>query len=170
VTFCRMIPYDGTPIKDELIRSGRLKGDVCNPGYDFLDPRLDNFYHSLTRVIDLTGWVHGYSSLSPKINVAWTEVAVLERLFSPLATMAAYKAALRKFTRESNDVLFQVVEDTAREFSDNVPNTWSKERLNQECNRFLSGLLQLRDNFILENQATLLRVLERRPMTHKVCA
>ena len=36
--FCRMLPYDGTPIKDELIRTGRLRGDVCNPYYDFLDP------------------------------------------------------------------------------------------------------------------------------------
>jgi hypothetical protein len=57
VTFCRMIPYDGTPIKDELVRAGRLKGDVCQPGYDFLDPRLDRFYDALTRVVDLTGWV-----------------------------------------------------------------------------------------------------------------
>jgi hypothetical protein len=31
VTFCRMIPYDGTPIKDELLRTGRLKGDICHP-------------------------------------------------------------------------------------------------------------------------------------------
>ena len=44
VTFCRMLPYDGTPIKDELVRTGRLRGDVCNPDYDFLDPRLAEFY------------------------------------------------------------------------------------------------------------------------------
>ena len=35
-----MLPYDGTPIKDELVRTGRIRGDVCNPDYDFLDPRI----------------------------------------------------------------------------------------------------------------------------------
>jgi anaerobic magnesium-protoporphyrin IX monomethyl ester cyclase len=36
--FGRMVPYDGTPIKDELERAGRLRGDVSKPDYDFLDP------------------------------------------------------------------------------------------------------------------------------------
>ena len=38
-TFCKMLPYDGTPIKDALEAAGRLKGDVCAPDYDFLDPQ-----------------------------------------------------------------------------------------------------------------------------------
>ena len=35
-----MVPYDGTPIKDQLAAQGRLRGNVCNPDYDFLDPRI----------------------------------------------------------------------------------------------------------------------------------
>ena len=35
-TFCRMLPYDGTAIKDQLSLEGRLKGDVIDPDYDFL--------------------------------------------------------------------------------------------------------------------------------------
>lgn len=42
--FCRMVPYDGTPIKEQLAQQGRLRGDVCNPDYDFRDPRLTDFY------------------------------------------------------------------------------------------------------------------------------
>jgi anaerobic magnesium-protoporphyrin IX monomethyl ester cyclase len=91
VTFCRMIPYDGTLIKDELLRTGRLKGDICHPGYDFLDPRLDRFYHALTKVVDLRGWVHGYNSLSPQLNVAVGEAVILQRLFPPLADLPAYQ-------------------------------------------------------------------------------
>ena len=53
VTFCRMLPYDGTPIKDELVRTGRLRGDVCSPNYDFLDPRLEDFYQGLTDVVNI---------------------------------------------------------------------------------------------------------------------
>jgi anaerobic magnesium-protoporphyrin IX monomethyl ester cyclase len=40
--FCRMIPYDGTPIKDDLARTGRLQGNVCHPDYNFLDPRVES--------------------------------------------------------------------------------------------------------------------------------
>ena len=47
--FCRMVPYDGTPIKDELIRTGRLRGDVCNPYYDFLDPSSASSATTLAR-------------------------------------------------------------------------------------------------------------------------
>ena len=170
VTFCRMIPYDGTPIKDELLRTGRLKGDICHPGYDFLDPRLDRFYNSLTQVVDLTGWVHGYESLSPEINLAWSEVAILERLFSPLPEMGAYKRALSELTKASNRVLFEIVEDTARAFSDNVPNRWSKELLDVECQRFHTQLLDMRNGFMLRNQDALLRDLRRETPREQVCA
>ncbi|HWH11269.1 MAG TPA: hypothetical protein VG165_09080 [Solirubrobacteraceae bacterium] len=46
-----MIPYDGTPIKDHLAREGRLPGDVLNPDYDFLDPRLAVFCRETLRGI-----------------------------------------------------------------------------------------------------------------------
>jgi radical SAM superfamily enzyme YgiQ (UPF0313 family) len=39
--FCKMLPYAGTPIEARLQEEGRLKGSVSQPGYDFLDPRLD---------------------------------------------------------------------------------------------------------------------------------
>jgi radical SAM superfamily enzyme YgiQ (UPF0313 family) len=159
VAFCRMIPYDGTPIKDELVRTGRLTGDISHPGYNFLDPRLDRFYYALTQVIDLRGWVHGYESLSPKINIAWSEIFVLERLFPALSDMAEYKRRLRSLTRASNDVLFSVVEETARAFSDNVHNRWTRDLLNVECKRFLDNLLEMRNEFMLRHQAELLRSL-----------
>jgi hypothetical protein len=53
-TFCRMIPYDGTPIKEELARSGRLKGDICHPDYDFLDPNVSRFFHALNQMIHVS--------------------------------------------------------------------------------------------------------------------
>jgi anaerobic magnesium-protoporphyrin IX monomethyl ester cyclase len=170
VAFCRMIPYDGTPIKDELARTGRLKGDICHPGYDFLDPRLDRFYHALTQVVDLRGWIHGYGSLSPKINIAWNEIVILERFFPPLSDLRQYKQALRELTRASNDVLFQVVEDTAREFSDDVPNPWTKQLLDEQCQRFLDQLVNLRDGFMLRHQDELLRALGREREVEDICA
>ena len=77
--FCKMLPYDGTPIKDALAGRGRLRGDVCDPDYDFLDPRMDAYYAALTRMVDVTGWIHGTAALSPQLNWAWNELAILER-------------------------------------------------------------------------------------------
>ncbi len=38
VNFCKMLPYSGTPIEEQLRSAGRLKGTLLYPDYDFLDP------------------------------------------------------------------------------------------------------------------------------------
>ncbi len=43
-SFCRMLPYAGTPLKAKLEQSGRLLGTPFEPDYRFLDPKLDIFY------------------------------------------------------------------------------------------------------------------------------
>jgi radical SAM superfamily enzyme YgiQ (UPF0313 family) len=166
--FCRMIPYDGTPIKDELIRAGRLKGDICHPSYDFIDPRLDEMYSYLTQVVDLRGWVHGTDSLAPQVNTAWSEVFILERLFPPLPDMAAYKQALRQLTKACNEVLFEIVADTALAFSDGVPSRWNSAKVNDECERIRNWLHSHRNAFILKHQDRLFDALPRRNVGEQV--
>lgn len=160
-TFCRMLPYDGTPIKDELARTGRLRDDVCNPDYDFLDPRLDDFFEALHHIVHVTGWIHGYRALSPQLNFAWTEVAIMDRLFPYLPGFAAYKEALRGITQASNDLLFRVVEDMSYVFSDGKANVWSASALEAECKQFLNSLLRERDEFVYRNQDVLVRALDQ---------
>jgi hypothetical protein len=159
-TFCRMVPYDGTPIKDELLRTGRLRGDVCHPDYDFLDPTLTDFYHALCDVVETTGWIHGIHALSPQLNFAWSELAVMERLYPPLAGLADYKDTLREITRASNDLLFRVVEDMSYVFSKGTAHVWSAAALEAECKGFRERFLEERNTFVLRNQAVLLQVLE----------
>jgi hypothetical protein len=156
VTFCRMLPYDGTAIKDDLQRSGRLRGDVCNPDYDFLDPRLTAFYNALTEYVDIQGWIHGYEGLSMYLKTAWQEVAVIERLFPPIAELSAYRHDLRRVTRESNDLLLRVIEDLWGEFANGAPSAWSAWDIEDARKRFLAGLLDARDSFMLRNQDVLL--------------
>ena len=157
--FGRMVPYDGTPIKDELERAGRLRGDVCKPDYDFLDPRLTDFYNEIVHIVDVTGWTHGYRALSPQLNFAWDEVAVLERLFTGVPGLAEYRETVREITRASNEVLFRIVEDTSRVFSDGLPPAWSAEELRSQSQHFAERLITNRDAFILRNQDLLLREL-----------
>jgi radical SAM superfamily enzyme YgiQ (UPF0313 family) len=43
-SFCRMLPYAGTPVKAKLEKEERLLGTPFEPDYRFLDPKLDIFY------------------------------------------------------------------------------------------------------------------------------
>ena len=169
VTFCRMLPYDGTPIKDELVRTGRLRGDVCNPDYDFLDPRLHEFYEGLRTVVDVMGWVHGYQGLTTQLNWAWHEVATMQRLFPALPGMSRYEKTLRGVTKRSNDLLLQVVEDLSYVFSDGSENRWDPDQVQQAREGFIAELLKARDGFVYRHQTILLAALERDgfPIAHQ---
>lgn len=159
--FCRMIPYDGTPIKDDLAKAGRLRGDVLNPDYDFLDPRLEVFFRRVNEALNVTGWIHGLRALSPQLKFAWSEVAIMERLTPWLPGLTDYSNRLRALTRASNEVLFEVVEDLVEQCRRSGSASISQEVLARHCRSFVDRLLLERDDFVLSNQAQLLGVLAR---------
>lgn len=161
VTFCRMLPYDGTPIKDELVRTGRLRGDVCNPDYDFLDPRIGEFYETLSNLVSLNGWIHGLRAVTSQLGWAWHEVATIERLFPVLPGMEEYKETLRSITKNSNDLLLKVVEELSYQFSDNIPISWSPEVVEEARECFLEELLRERNAFVYANEKILIDTLQR---------
>lgn len=158
--FGRMVPYDGTPIKDELERTGRLRGDVSRPDYDFFDPRLDDFYNEIIRMVDVTGWTHGYGALSPALNFAWEELSILEQLFPAIPGFDDYRRAIQQITSESNLTLIQIVEDLSYIFSDGRANVWSVNDLRSRSSAFTNRLITTRDEFILRNQDLLLESLQ----------
>jgi radical SAM superfamily enzyme YgiQ (UPF0313 family) len=157
--FCRMLPYDGTPIKDELEKAGRLRGDICYPEYDFIEGRVTDFYHELTQILDVWGWVHGFQALSPQLNWSWNELAIMERLFPPMPKLAEYKHVLRQITQESNAILFQVVDDLLETFLNKRPRSWSAELLGRQRDAFLNRMLEGRNSFVVRNQDVLMRAL-----------
>lgn len=161
VTFCRMLPYDGTPIKDELVRTGRIRGDVCNPDYDFLDPKIGEFYDALTQLVSLTGWIHGLKAVTTQLGWAWHEVATMERLFPELPGFEEYKETLRGITKRSNDLLLRVVEDLSWQFSDGHAARWTPEVVEQAREAFLEELLRERDAFVYSNQEIIIESLEQ---------
>jgi anaerobic magnesium-protoporphyrin IX monomethyl ester cyclase len=169
-TFCRMVPYDGTPIKEELARTGRLRGDVTNPYYDFLDPRLTEFCYALSEVVDVSGWVHGLEALSPSLNFAWSELAVMERLFPRLPDLPGYRETVQDVTAASNNLLFQVVEDMSFVHSDRRPMAWSARALRPKCQGFLDQLLDARNGFVAQNQDILMQALRQPAQAEPVAA
>lgn len=154
--FCRMIPYDGTPIKDQLAREGRLRGDVIGPDYAFLDPRLDTFYREINEALSITGWIHGIRALSPQLKFAWAEHAVIAQLFPQVEGLPAYRETLRNITRESNAVLFKVIEDVAQACMDARRPKVAHSTIEKTCHAFADTLYATRDAFILNNQELML--------------
>ena len=172
VTFCRMVPYDGTPIKDELVRTGRLRGGVCDPDYDFLDPRLEEFYKGLTSVVNVNGWIHGLKAVTSQLDWAWHEVTVMERLGPALPGMGKYKKKLRELTKASNHLLLRVVEDLSYVYSDGKENPWDAAEVETFRQRVLDDLVTARDEFVYRHQTALLKALEHSaaPMTSEQSA
>jgi radical SAM superfamily enzyme YgiQ (UPF0313 family) len=157
--FCKMLPYDGTPIKETLMAQGRFNGDVCNPDYDFLDPRIALCYEAIGRTVG--DWVRGSDCVAALINHAWHEVFVMERLFSPNADFMAYKASLSTLTRFSNNMLFSVVEEIAADCQQDAHECRNYPQLDQIRDQIVSTLVRQRNQFVYDNQSWLLKGLPR---------
>jgi radical SAM superfamily enzyme YgiQ (UPF0313 family) len=159
-TFCRMIPYDGTPIKDQLAQSGRLKGDICHPDYDFLDQRVDRFFHELNQMVHVSGWIHGIGALTVQLQYVKGEVAVLAALFPPLEGFREYRETVRAITASANEALFRIVEDVLGEHRDGRTHRWTPRRVKEACLDFQENLQNERDAFIARHQAILMHSLK----------
>jgi anaerobic magnesium-protoporphyrin IX monomethyl ester cyclase len=153
--FCRMVPYDGTPIKDVLAEQGRLRGNVCDPDYDFLDPRLDVFFQRVNRALNVTGWIHGLRALSPALKYAWNEVAVMRGFTPTLDGLDRYRAGLQELTARCNAVLFGVVEELAHACRDQVADRVDEHELALQCAKLRRRLEDERNAFVLHNEDAL---------------
>ena len=139
--------------------TGRLRGDVCNPDYDFLDPRLAEFYEGLTTVVNVRGWIHGLEAVTLQLSTAWHEVAVMQRLFPALPGMSAYTKTLRRITGDSNRLLIGIVEDLSYVFSDGKENPWIPDEVEASRKSILEEFITERDAFVAKNESILLDVL-----------
>ena len=158
-TFCRMIPYDGTPIKAELARSGRLKGDICHPDYDFLDPTVDAFFQALNQIVHVSGWIHGVGALTVQLQYIKGEVAVMSALFPALERFEQYREQVRTITAGANAVLFDVIEQVMAAHRDHSSHRWTPQAVKAACEGFQRRLLDQRTAFISRNQSVMLEAL-----------
>ncbi len=153
VTFCRMLPYGGTAIRDRLRAEGRLRGGITDPDYDFTDPRL-NEYHQLLDTMT-AAWLQS-GGVSHQLNWAWHEVAVLERFFPQLDGMNIYRAKLADLCSRSNELLLSLVESSSQAFEDGDRSWLDPQKAHLTCDTVVRELLSLRNAFIARHQTTLL--------------
>src|SRR5262249_22091994 len=147
-TFCRMLPYGGTPIRDQLEKEGRLRGDLTHPDYVFLDPRLNDYQRLLSRAV--RPWIHG-EGLSYQLNYAWDELETVCRLVPGTEGVVDYRNALRMLTQESNERLFEVVEESSRAFEGGDRWAIDLEAVRGYCEAGMTRLVDLRNSFVAKN-------------------
>ncbi|MFD0345353.1 B12-binding domain-containing radical SAM protein [Kitasatospora aburaviensis] len=156
-TFCRMLPYGGTPIRDRLKLEGRLRGDVTRPDYDFLDPRLNDYYHRLKAVSG--HWV-GDEGLSHELNWAWDEFETVGRLAPGLTGTGEYRRALADLTATANEELFGTIEASAAAFEGGDASLLDPEPGRTFCQDVRDRLLGLRNGFFLANVDALTEAID----------
>ena len=166
-TFCRMLPYGGTPIRDQLAAEGRLRGDVVRPDYDFLDLRLNDYHRQLDAAAG--SWIHGHG-VSHQLNWAWNELEIVGRLVGELDGDATYRAGLADLTRRSNEALFALVEESTEDYERSGDSALLDEWANRvTCDAFVRELLEIRNDFVRTNQTELAEaILVRRELTGPV--
>jgi radical SAM superfamily enzyme YgiQ (UPF0313 family) len=147
-TFCRMLPYGGTPIRDLLLREGRLRGDLTHPDYDFLDVRLNEYHRVLSQAV--RPWIHNFG-LSNELNYAWDEFTAVRRLVPSVTGSEGYASDLRALTRESNERLFRLVEESSLAFEQGDETPFDDEAVHQYCAQAREQLASIRNQFIAEN-------------------
>jgi len=147
-TFCRMLPYGGTPIRDLLLREGRLRGDLTHPDYDFLDLRLNEYHRLLSQTV--RPWIH-HDGLSSQMNYAWDELETLRRLVPGVEGSDDYAAGLRALVRESNEQLFRLVEESVSAFEQGDRAPLDPVAVLAYCKKMEARLIRIRNHFISEN-------------------
>ena len=146
--FSRMLPYGGTPIRDQLKKEGRLRGDLTSPDYVFLDTRLNEYHSLLTTAV--RPWIHK-TGLSYQLNYAWDEFESIKRLAPAVWGADEYQAKLRSLTAESNEQLFRLVEESSRGFEEGDLSFLEPFAIREYCENNSKRLLTIRDNFVAEN-------------------
>jgi anaerobic magnesium-protoporphyrin IX monomethyl ester cyclase len=151
-TFCRMLPYGGTPIRDRLQLEGRLRGTVTRPDYDFLDIRLNEYYRLLRRTVRV--WIHD-AGISHELNWAWDELETVRRLVPVATGVEAYRSALSALTAESNEQLFRLVEDSSVAFERGDLSLLDPTQAKSQYEATRARLLTIRNSFFAQNHAAL---------------
>jgi len=153
VTFCRMLPYAGTPIEDRLKAEGRFRGDALDPGYDFLDHRIGVLFNALSPAI--AAWFQGPGSVANQVYFAWQEFWVLKRAFSAIE-LDAYERFLRSTTSAYNESVLGVAQELIDLHEKGDARSFPAEDGCDERNSLGQHLVHGRDEFILHNQQLLL--------------
>jgi radical SAM superfamily enzyme YgiQ (UPF0313 family) len=100
ITYCKMLPYAGTRIENELRQAGRLREEDGYADYKFLDPRVDALFEWFSRVFST--WIRGHAGVLNLSRWARYHSAVLSRAQMSSAESKDLRLRTRNLVMESN--------------------------------------------------------------------
>jgi len=157
VVFCKMFPYAGMPIEEDLAATGRLMGNVVQPDYRFLDSRLNTFHQRLNTLAP--PWLDGPDALSGTLNELAHEASIIRCLFPKLDGLSEYESWLRDATRQSNGKILDAIETCLDSFENSgefivdegASTDWARNQVDTGVDR--------RNEFVFRNQNRMLDAL-----------
>jgi anaerobic magnesium-protoporphyrin IX monomethyl ester cyclase len=125
ISFCKMLPYAGTPIEAELRRSGRLEGTATRPDYRFLDPRLDWYEFLVKRIFTRRNFSpDGIVSLLQDADFDYR----LAKAFGLQEQRSDREVVLRRLIRQGNMLALQTLERLRDEIISHGPEYLLEEQ------------------------------------------
>lgn len=106
INFCKMLPYAGTPIESQLRHTGRLKGTVTRPDYDFLERQVDWYSFLVQRIFTRRNF--DANGLVARLQQADFDYR-LARAFGYAQQADGYAIKLRQLIVESNKIALEVL-------------------------------------------------------------
>lgn len=95
-------------------------------------------------------WIHG-EGLSYQLNYAWDELETVCRLVPGVEGAEHYRRALQSLTKESNEQLFQLVEESSMAFEVGDRSVLDAGAVQSYCEANVARLIALRNRFIADN-------------------
>ena len=100
VTFCKMLPYAGTKVEQQLLAAGRMLGPIGAEDYHFHDGRLDQLYELMAT--SFSDWIGDHAGLLNLARWARHFLMVWERYFVRSAEFDVLASTVRTIVAKSN--------------------------------------------------------------------
>jgi radical SAM superfamily enzyme YgiQ (UPF0313 family) len=113
INFCKMLPYAGTPIEEELRNTERLRGTVTTPEYSLLDSDLDGYEYVVSRIFNKRNF--SSNGIVARLQEADFNMR-LASAFNPQPENG-YEKKLRELTSRSNLSAIDALESLLREMT-----------------------------------------------------
>lgn len=107
ITFCKMLPYAGTPIERQLVEEGRLVGGITDPDYRFLSPMVDGYYDFVTKTFNE---YMGPQGLSQVLRWHINELNVIKKFYRLPKGYSEYIEAFKRIISSSNRAALDALE------------------------------------------------------------
>jgi anaerobic magnesium-protoporphyrin IX monomethyl ester cyclase len=152
-----------------LAKQGRLRGDICNPDYEFLDPRLYAFVSVSTNCsisrLD-TRAAGSFSTTEVCVDGTGRHCAAIPSILtSPITNPCCGelpKRAMKFYLRWLKTLFIHSLKIVPR---------YSKHALQEQCRSFVAELLQERGAFVFQRQRFFLQELgEGASVSQLICS